>query len=112
MEPQRLASLRTGISREGDELDPARAESFDVQHVETLVEPVDEEGVGLSAVGPDGSLFPLVDERWIDGEGEEAKGGLRERLGQRAAGTDDASAAGDVEVGEAWCQEPPPPRSP
>lgn len=112
MEAQGLSSLRAAISREGEELHPARAESFDVQHVEALVEPVDQQGIGLSAVGSNGPRLPLVDERRVDGQGEEAEGRLRERLGQRGSRTDNAPAAGGVEVGEARCQEPPPPRSP
>jgi hypothetical protein len=61
VEPQGLSSQGGSLRDEGDELYPAGHEALDVQDVQTLVEPVDEEVDRVDSVGPDGARLSLLD---------------------------------------------------
>jgi len=111
VETQGFPSEGRAIEDEGDELDPAGHESLDIENVETLVEPVDEEVGGVDTVGADHARLPLLDRGGVDREGEHAQGRLCECLLDRGAGAADALAVSCLEVGKADAQEPPP-RSP
>ncbi len=58
---QGFSSEGRTIEDEGDELDSAGHESLDVENVETLVEPIDQEIDGIDTVGSDGACLPLLD---------------------------------------------------
>jgi len=112
LEPHRLTSRSGIVEGQGDELDPAGEEALDVEHVKTLVEPVDQESGGINAMGPDDARLTLFDRGRVHREGEDAQGRLRECILDRGAGAAHASAGSRLEVGEAAGQGPPPPRSP
>ena len=61
VEPQGLSSQGGPMRDEGDELYPAGREALDIQDVQTLVEPVDEEVDRVDSVGSDGARLPLLD---------------------------------------------------
>jgi hypothetical protein len=61
VETQGFSSQCRAIEDEGDELDSAGHESLDVENVQTLVEPVDQEIDGIDTVGSDGACLPLLD---------------------------------------------------
>ena len=112
MEAQGLPSQGGGVEDEGNELDPPGHEAFNVENVETLVEPVDQEVGGVDSVGADGARLPLLDRGRIHGQGKDPQADLGECLLEGRALATDAPAAGRVEVGEARAQDPSPPRSP
>jgi len=60
VETQGFPSEGRAIEDEGDELDSAGHESLDIEDVETLVEPVDQEIDGVDTVGSDGACLPLL----------------------------------------------------
>jgi hypothetical protein len=112
LKPQRLAARGGRVERRGDEFDPVGNEALDVQDVETLVEPVDQEPGGIDAMSADDARLLLFDRGGVHREGEEPQSRLGESLLDRGAGSADSLAGGRLEVGEAGAQEPPPPRSP
>ncbi|SRR5258705_10319326 len=112
VEPHGLSSQGGPMRDEGDELDPAGHEALDIQHVQALVEPVDEEIDGVDSVGPDGACLPLLDRARIHGESEDSEPDLSEGVLEGGARPGHAPAAVRLEVGEARAQDPPPPRSP
>ena len=61
VKPQGLSSQGGPMRDEGDELHPTGHEALDIQDVQTLVEPVDEEVNRIDSVGPDGARLPLLD---------------------------------------------------
>jgi hypothetical protein len=61
VETQGFSSEGRAIEDKGDELDSAGHESLDVENVETLVEPIDQEIDGIDTVGSDGACLPLLD---------------------------------------------------
>jgi len=112
VEPHGLASQGGPMRDEGDELDPAGHEALDIQHVQALVEPVDEEVDRVHSMGPDGACLPLLDRALIHGEGEDPQPDLSKGVLEGAARTAHAPAAVRLEVGKARAQDSPPPRSP
>ena len=112
VEAQGFSSEGRGIEDERDELDSAGYEPLDVENVETLVEPVDQEIDGTDAVGSDGACLPLLDRGRIRGEGKDPQPDLGECLLQGEAPAGDPPPAIRVEVVEACVQDPSPPRSP
>jgi len=61
VETQGFSSQGRAIEDEADELDSAGHESLEVEDVETLVEPVDQEIDRVDAVGSDGACLTLLD---------------------------------------------------
>jgi hypothetical protein len=112
MEAQGFSSEGRAIEDESDELDSAGHESLDVENVETLVEPVDQEIDGVDAVGSDGACLLLLDRGGIRGQSKDSQPDLGECLLEGEAPAGDPPAAIRVEVGEACVQDPSPPRSP
>jgi hypothetical protein len=122
MQAQRLAARGGRIDSEDRELDPPWDEPLDVQDVEALVEPIYEESLGRSTMGADLARVTFLDRGRVRQEGEHAEGDLGEGVRQGRTAADDALAAAGLDIGasleiperrgEAWAQEPPPPRSP
>jgi hypothetical protein len=112
VEPHGLTSEGSPMGDEGDELDPAGHEAFDIQDVQTLVEPVDEEVDRVDSVRPDGACLPLLDRGWIHGESEDAQPDLSKGVLEGGTLPADAPATVRLEVGKFRAQDPPPPRSP
>jgi len=112
VETQGFPSEGRAIEDEGDELDSAGHESLDIEDVETLVEPVDQEIDGVDTVGSDGACLPLLNRGWIHGQGKDSQPDLGECFLEGGTPAGNPPAAIRVEVGEARAQDPPPPRSP
>src|SRR4030095_11661986 len=105
VEPHGLASQVCPMRGEGDELDPASHEALDIQHVQALVEPVDEEVDRVDSVGPDGACLPLLDRARIHAESEDPEPNLSKGVLEGGALPAHTPAAVRLEVGKARAQD-------